>query len=277
MPSTLSNAEPDQIRSNNAKRKAFLAIYEFLLHRRQMIMTLCRPVTLAFALYHRGTAVQCSCCGGKFKKFLPFGADKRPNALCPGCFALERHRMIWRYFQERTDLYTADHKMLHVAPEFIFQRRFKAMKNLNYLSSDLYPTEAMVKMDITDIEMPDDVFDVIYCSHVFEHIPDDRKAMRELYRVLKPGGWAVLQVPLDPSMPATREGTSEMTPMDRERLLGHHDHQRLYGLDYKDRLEAAGFTVRVDDYALEFSDDERKRLGFRTDEAVYYCTKRAPN
>jgi len=255
------------------KRKAFLAVYPFFLHHRQIIMTVCRPITLMYAFYYRGNSNFCPCCKGHFRAFLPFGANQRPNALCPGCFSLERHRMIWLYLQQRTNLFSAQLKMLHVAPEFIFQRRFKAMKNLDYLSSDLRPTEAMVQMDITDIHLPDDTFDAIYCSHVFEHIPDDRKAMRELCRVLKPGGWAVLQVPLDHNMEKTHEGTDDMTGIDREKHFGHHDHQRLYGLDYKDRLEEAGFQVRVDQFGLEFDPLEAKRLGFIAYEAIYYCTK----
>lgn len=258
---------------NTLKRRVFLAIYPFFLHHRQILMMVLWPLTKLYALGYKGNAVFCPCCEGNFRKFLRFGASQREGALCPGCFALERHRMMWLYFKERTSLLTGNLKLLHVAPEFIFQRRFKAIKNLDYLSSDLRPTEAMVQMDITDIRLPDDTFDAIYCSHVFEHIPDDRKAMHELRRVLKPGGWAILLVPLDRRMAQTHEGTPGMTPIDREKHFGHHDHQRLYGLDYKERLEEAGFEVRVDQFGLEFDPLQAKRLGLIPEEAIYYCSK----
>ena len=129
-------------------------------------------------------------------------------------------------------------------------------------------------MDITDIHMPDNVFDVIYCSHVFEHIPDDRKAMRELFRVLKPGGWAILQVPQDITMQRTKEGNDEMTLIERETEFGHHDHLRLYGLDYGDRLEDACFDVTVVDFATELEPEKVFKYGLKRDEPIYHCTKR---
>jgi len=257
-------------------RRLFLKLYPFFLHHRQILMRLFLPLCrVGAAVVYAGNNVECPCCRGKYRTFLPFGAPpgRRQNARCPGCFALERHRLLWMYFNNRTNLMTDKLKMLHVAPEFIFQSKLKKLSNLDYLSSDLRPTEAMVQMDITNIELPDDQFDVIYCSHVFEHIPDDRKAMSELQRVLKPGGWAILQVPQNINMELTAEGTDDMTELEREAQFGHHDHQRLYGLDYGKKLEDVGFEVRVDDYAAELGPEAIKRYGFKVGEPIYYCTK----
>lgn len=135
----------------------------------------------------------------------------------------------------------------------------------------------MVKMDVTNIAMPDNQFDCIICYHVLEHIPDDEKAMTELFRVLKPGGWAILQSPVDHNRDKTYEDPSIVSPDERERAFGIKDHVRLYGRDYKDRLERAGFTVKLDCYVTELRDDKIKRYGLMKDEIIYLCTKSEPN
>jgi SAM-dependent methyltransferase len=129
----------------------------------------------------------------------------------------------------------------------------------------------MVEMDVTSIQYPDDCFDVIYCSHVLEHVPDDRAAIRELYRVLKPGGWAILQVPI--SADATFEDPTVTDPDARERLFGQDDHVRRYGPDYADRLAAAGFLVSVDGFVRELDDREITHFGLERSEDVYFCRK----
>ena len=258
-------------------RTLFLKFYPYFLHHRQILIRLFLPICRLVSIVYIGSRVQCPCCMGKFRTFLPFGAppfSRRPNALCPGCFSLERHRLMWLFFKDRTNLLTAQLSMLHVAPEFIFQRRLRDMSNLDYLSADLRATEAMVQMDITDIHRPDNTFDVIYCSHVFEHIPNDFKAMCELARVLKPGGWAILQVPQDVDMELTKEGNDGMTVLEREVEFGHHDHLRLYGLDYGRKLEEAGFEVTVVDYAEELGPDIVLRYGLKKREPIYYCGKK---
>jgi SAM-dependent methyltransferase len=152
-------------------------------------------------------------------------------------------------------------------------RLFQESDCIDYLSADLFSTTAMVRMDITDINYADGSFDVIYCSHVLEHVSDDMAAMRELYRVLKRGGWAVLQVPI--SADVTFEDPKVTSPEARERLFGQSDHVRRYGPDYADRLAAAGFSVLVDGFVHELSDQEINRFGLMRNEDVYFCTKDA--
>ena len=188
------------------------------------------------------------------------------------CGALERHRLIVLYLTRRTDLFSGDRKkLLHIEPEAQLSRLLQKADCIDYLSADLSSPNAMVKMDVTNIQYPDDCFDVIYCSHVLEHVSDDRGAIREFYRVLKPGGWAILQVPI--SADATFEDPSVTDPDARERLFGQDDHVRRYGHDYADRLAAAGFLVSVDGFVRELDDREVTRFGLERSEDVYFCRK----
>jgi len=223
------------------------------------------------SIFYLGYKYLCSCCGWSFRKFLAFGVNPRPNALCPRCQALERHRLLWLYFGDQTNLFNDNLNVLHIAPERVFEKKLKQLKNLDYITADLDPGRAMVQMDITNISYEDNFFDVILCSHVLEHVPDDRKAMRELYRVLKPGGWAILQVPI--LRDKTFEDFSITKPEDRKRVFGQSDHVRVYGKDYKDRLEEAGFRVKVDDYVKRLGADKIKQYALMEDEDIYYCEK----
>jgi len=222
--------------------------------------------------WHLGLARYCPCCGAHVRAFETYGASQRPGAMCPVCGSLERHRMTYLYLREKTDLLDGRPKrLLHVAPEPQLSRLFQTVKNLDYLSADLRSPRAMVKMDVTAIQFPDDSFDVIYCSHVLEHVPDDRKAMREFYRVLKPGGWAVLLVPI--TADATFEDPTITSPEERLRLFGQRDHLRRYGPDYKDRLAEAGFSVTVEGYVRELDEATVRRFGLLASEDVYVCRK----
>lgn len=215
---------------------------------------------------------ECPCCQTGLRVFEPHGLVPREEAICPNCRSLERHRLIWLYLNRNTDLFDSrSKKLLHIAPELQLSRLFKAHSQIDYLSADLSSPRAMVKMDITDIQYPADTFDVVYCSHVLEHVPDDRKAMREFYRVLKPGGWAILLVPI--TVKETFEDPSVTSPEERERLFGQHDHVRRYGRDYVDRLREAGFTVTEDDFASRFNEKEARRYGVRRHDIVYLCGK----
>jgi len=228
-----------------------------------------------------GDTVYCPCCKGKFNTFLPGGvAKKRPHALCPACSSLERHRLLWHYLTHKTALFDKKMKLLHVAPEKLFYQKFVQQPNIEYTPcakfgegyADEYP-EGTKNIDITDIEIDDNTFDAILCSHVLEHIPEDLQAMRELFRVLKPGGWAILQVPLDKKRDKTFEDFSITDPKEREKAFGQYDHVRVYGNDYQDRLETAGFKVNKDNYISSFSEEDVFRFGFMKGEDIFFCTK----
>jgi SAM-dependent methyltransferase len=220
-----------------------------------------------------GSRFCCPCCGRRFRRFLTYGVTPRKNAMCPRCRSLERHRLLWLYLKNKTNLFTSNLKVLHVGPEPIFQKIFKSMPNLDYISADLNSPYAMLNIDVTDIPYEECIFDVILCSHVLEHVEDDGKAIREFHRVLKPGGWAILQVPVSSELEETLEDTEVKTPEERELAFGLKEHVRKYGLDYKDRLENAGFTVNVDQYAESLSTEMVRVFCLNKDENVYFCTK----
>lgn len=221
------------------------------------------------SLLYAGSNVYCPCCDSSFKKFYPKGKF----GTCPRCGSGSRHRLLYLYLRNRTNFFTDKSKVLHFAPEHCFQKTFKSLPNISYLSADLCSARAMVVIDITNINYSDDYFDIILSSHVLEHVPNDKKAMRELFRVLNPGGWSIHQVPIDYSREKTFEDTKIKTVKERERIYGHHDHKRIYGKDYKNRLEEAGFTVKVDSYANKFSIKEIQKYGIDRDEKIYLCKK----
>lgn len=225
------------------------------------------------SLWYIGNKYTCPCCNGHFRKFLPYGVKPRPNAECPRCNSLERHRLLWLYLRDRTNFFRDRLKVLDVAPMDFFQQRCKYLPNLDYISVDISSPIAMIKMDITNINLPNDYFDCIICCHVLEHVPDDKKAIMELFRVLKPGGWAILQSPVDPNLDETFENPNIISPEERERVFGQSDHVRIYGQDYKARLERAGFIVKLDNYVKELEDNIIKKYGLIKDEVIYFCIK----
>ncbi len=220
---------------------------------------------------YRGNQVACPCCGGQFRELMAWRSKSK--TVCPRCLSFMRHRLLSLYFKDKTNLFTDKLDVLHFAPEMCFYRIFKKLPNLHYTSTDLASPLADMQMDITDIRFGDSSFDVILCNHVLEHIPDDRKAMAELYRVLKPGGWAILQVPLNMKSETTFEDPSITTPEERERVFGQHDHMRIYGRDYVQRLEAAGFQVKVDPYVRELDEALVRKYVLDRNEDVFYCMK----
>ena len=212
--------------------------------------------------------------GKKFRKFLPYGyGEQRPNVLSPSTFSLERHRLIWLYLKNETDFFSAPKKVLHIAPEQCFLKLFKKQKNLSYTSADLYSPIADVKADICDLPFNDNVFDVVFCNHVLEHIEDDTKAMSELYRVLKPGGLGIFQIPQDLSLAKTYEDFSITSSKDRKKHFGQYDHVRVYGKDYFDRLRAVGFKVHEIDYSKTLSEDSIIKYCLVKGEILPVCTK----
>jgi SAM-dependent methyltransferase len=222
---------------------------------------------------YRGNNVGCPCCGSTFSTFWPSGPNNKPNTMCPKCNSMERHRLMWLYFHARPELLNRPMRLLHIAPEPIFERLFRSRPNVESLSADLDASQAMVAMDLTRIDMPNASFDAIVCSHVLEHIPDDGKAMREMCRILKPGGWAILQSPVENSRATTYENWSITSREDRLRHFGQEDHVRVYGRDYADRLRAAGFLVDVDRFGDKLGSDRVRYHSLQEDEDVYFCRK----
>jgi SAM-dependent methyltransferase len=217
---------------------------------------------------------ECPICGTVTKEFLAAGVKRVvPDRRCPKCTSLERHRSVWLFFQQRTNLFTEPVRMLHIAPEPATGPRVAALPNVQYLSADLDSDRAMVNFDLTDIPYPDGSFDAIFASHVLEHIPDDRRAMSEMCRVLAPGGWAVLLVPM--FGPNTREDFTIVDPTERDRLFGQHDHVRMYGHDgeYERRLEEAGFEVTADYFVRGLDPAVARRYRLTEDELIHYCVK----
>lgn len=216
----------------------------------------------------------CPICEKYSPKFKHFGYNPREDALCPHCGALERHRFVWFYLSNKTNfLKRKSKKMLHVAPEKSLQPIFEKHLKENYLSADLHSNDATVEMDITDINYPDNYFDYIYCSHVLEHVIEDKKAMSEFYRVLNPNGWAILLVPIHKKR-KTFEDHSVTDPKERLKLFGQEDHVRIYGTDFSDRLKSVDFNVKVilPDHVL--SEEQIILMGItKAAGEIFFCTK----
>lgn len=194
--------------------------------------------------------------GKSFKQFLPYGyGHQRNNVLSPSTLSLERHRLLWLYLKNETDFFTAPKKVLHFAPEQAFYKLFRNLKNLNYTTTDLFSPLADVKADICNLPFEDNSYDIILCNHVLEHIPDDTKAMQELYRVMKPGGMGIFQIPQDLNREVTFEDDTITDPKKRAEIFGQYDHVRVYGRDYFDKLRAIGFKVIEEDYTSKLPAD----------------------
>ena len=213
---------------------------------------LVRPI-LEFFL--KGNTVTDPIDGKSFKTFLPYGYGKqRPNVLSPSTLSLERHRLLWLYLKNETNFFSENLKALHFAPEQCFVKRFRKLKNLDYTTTDLLSPIADVKADICSLPFEDNSYDVMLCNHVLEHIPDDTKAMQELYRVMKPGGYGIFQIPQDLNRKSTFEDNSITDKAERAKLFGQYDHVRVYGHDYFDKLRSIGFKVEEVDYTTQLKD-----------------------
>lgn len=232
---------------------------------------LAKPV-LAFVL--RGKKYTDPIDGKSFKSFLHYGYGKqRPNVLSPSTLSLERHRLLWLYLKNETDFFTSNKKVLHFAPEQAFFKRFRQLKNLDYTTTDLLSPLADVKADICNLPFKDNSYDVILCNHVLEHIPDDIKAMQELYRVLKPNGMAILQIPQDLNRETTFEDNTITDKKERAEIFGQYDHVRIYGRDYFDKLRSVGFKVDEVDYTAQLSLEEIDKYSLAKGEIIPICYK----
>lgn len=213
-----------------------------------------RPI---LALILRGKTYTDPIDGKRFKTFLPYGYSKqRPNILSPSTLSLERHRLFWLYLKNETSFFSSPLKALHFAPEQCFLKRFRALKHIDYTTTDLESPIADVKADICNLPFEDNSYDVIFCNHVLEHIPDDTKAMQELYRIMKPGGWGIFQIPQDLNREVTFEDNSITDKNERTKIFGQYDHVRVYGRDYFDKLRSVGFKVEEVDYTSKYTDKE---------------------
>ncbi len=280
---------------------------------RSLLQRVARWVMPLVSVLYRGEGVECPVCGGRFRRFLPYGyVDVRKGALCPGCLSLERHRLLWLWLERETSLQDGDVRFLHVAPEICLSKKFQKLekpycrqrgadvaltevanegtvhtgtdpsekrgsatdgpRSRQYITADLESPLADVKMDVQAIPFPDCSFDVVMCNHVLEHVGDDRKAMRELHRVTKQGGWGVLLSPVDETRAETFEDDTIIDPAERTKVFGQYDHRRIYGRDYADRLAAAGWNVEKIDYLASLTDAERQRFGLRY-EPIYIVRK----
>jgi SAM-dependent methyltransferase len=215
--------------------------------------------------------------GKSFRKFLPYGYGKqRENALSPSTLSLERHRLMWLFLRDDTDFFTSKEKIktLHIAPEQCFLDLFRKQKNLEYITSDLESPIADVKADICNLPFDDNSFDVIFCNHVLEHIINDTKAMQELYRVLKKGGFGIFQIPQDLSREKTFEDNTITNRRERAEIFGQYDHVRVYGRDYFNKLRSVGFAVDEIDYTKKITREKLERYCLMKNEILPVCYKK---
>ena len=192
----------------------------------------------------------CPICEKSSYVFLPFGINPRDNAMCPHCGSLERHRQIYLYFKNETNIFKENIKLLHFAPELIFHKIFSESENIDYWPVDLFRNDSNIKenVDMQNIPYEDNSFDIIFNSHILEHVPDDKKAIEELYRVIKPQskrGIVVTMVPIDYNLDETFEKEEYNTPELRLKYYGQDDHVRIYGKDFLKRLKSVGFHVEI--------------------------------
>tara|TARA_R110000868_G_scaffold113448_1_gene304468 strand:- start:1324 stop:2088 length:765 start_codon:yes stop_codon:yes gene_type:complete len=225
-----------------------------------------RPI---LALSMKGTNYVDPIDGKSFKSFLPYGYESpRENVLSPSTLSLERHRLLWLYLKNETDFFDKKYKVLHFAPEQAFYKRFRNLKNLAYTTTDLDSPLADVKADICDLPFDDNSFDIIFCNHVLEHIPDDTKAMQELFRILKPNGWGIFQIPQELKREVTFEDNSITDKRERAKIFGQYDHVRIYGRDYFNKLRSVGFKVDEVDYTARLTSDEVNKFRLAKGEII---------
>ncbi len=246
---------------------------------------LSRLIRVAKRIFFYGNRFYCPCCDGNFRAMQPYKGSfyirgvlvdaYTKNAICPNCGSHMRYRFILEFLKKHTDIVTRKIKLLHVAPEKQMSDFFKKQKNIEYFAGDIDPSRYAnaVELDMTNIHFPADSFDVIVCSHVLEHIQKDEQAIREMYRVTKTGGWAVVVVPI-------YDEDFEDTCLDyvgREKMYGIGDHKRLNSAArLRLKLNNAGFNVRVysfDDIPGNYVDRTAKSLYVASDRYLFFCTK----
>ena len=229
-------------------------------------------------LLYLGKGKQCPLCGCQRRRFLPYGyVTSRENALCPNCLSLERHRLLWLWLVRESDIgrgAMALPKMLHIAPEVALMRKFKKMYASTpdrYITADLESPLADMHFDVQQIPLEAESFDAVICNHIMEHVEDDGKALRELYRIMRRGGWGVILSPVELEREHTFEDDTITDPAERTRIFGQYDHRRIYGRDYAARLREAGFEVYDIDYKNELSKAEQELYALPADHLYIVC------
>ncbi len=241
---------------------------------RSFLQRISQPIFKVITLLYKGDAVFCPICKISLRKFFPYGRKVRENALCTNCLSLERHRLIYLYLKNETDFFNKKLNVLHIAPEQCFIGKFKNSKNLNYTTGDLNSPLADIKMDIHNMPFENNVFDIVLCNHVLEHVKDDILALKEIRRVLKKGGYSILQVPFyNPLQNKTLENKSIIDPLEREKKYGQSDHVRKYGKDYNKRITSIGFKVDENNYINKLSEDLKMKYGLSKNEIIFIATK----
>ena len=221
------------------------------------------------AVTSAGSGVECPCCGRELRRFARFHGE---HDQCPGCGSLMRHRALLLLLRDRLRVQDVGGRVVHIGPAKAVAEWFSSRERIDYVSVDLDSPLASVRADAQDLPFEDESFDLAVCVHTLEHIPDDRQALREMYRVLRPGGRAVFQVP--PSdLAVTHEDPGITDPLERERLFGQYDHVRLCGADYPSRIAEVGFEVERLDFVETLEEDVRRRYGLRTGEPFDLCVK----
>ncbi len=238
------------------------------------VRSLIKSVARRFAAWRlAGDEVTCPICGSSFRSFLP--RKGKPNVQCPRCWSLVRHRALWLFLRDRVRVGEKPVRLLHFAPEQGIERRLRALPMVEYTSGDIDTALAEDRVDIARLPYTDKSFDIVLCSHVLEHVPDDRAAIHELVRIVRPGGTVVVVVPIKA---AKTEEFKDPSPRpayaDGYLRIGPHGHVRDVGADYPQRLEAGGFSVRVVDHAASLSDADRYRYGLTPGQPFFLCTPR---
>jgi SAM-dependent methyltransferase len=251
---------------------------------RFLLKNIPRPILIRLSYFFRlftpilykGNNVECPVCQKHFRTFLPYGyVNQRENVLCPYDLTLERHRLMWLYLKNESVFFTKTNlDVLHIAPEQCFYKLFKNQKNINYLTGDLESPLADLHFDLHTIPLEENKFDVVFCNHVLEHVTDAKKCMSELYRVMKPGGFGIFQVPQDFTREKTYEDPSIITPEEREKHFWQYDHVRLFGLDYPDWLRSVGFTVEEYNPQKNFNQQQFERYRLMKNEILYIARKK---
>lgn len=253
-------------------------LYKYLLNTipRPMLIRLSYIFRIFAPLVYKGNKVECPVCEKSFRKFLSYGSDvaHRENVLCPYDLTLERHRLMWVYLKTKSNFFTDDLNVMHIAPEQCFHGKFKKQKNIKYTTGDLESPIADLHFDLHKIPLEDNLYDVIFCNHVLEHVEDDHQCMKELFRIMKPGGWGIFQVPIDSTRNETYEDPTITSPEEREKHFWQYDHVRLYGLDYPEKLKAAGFEVEIYDYHNDLNSEKAAKYRFHPDELLYIVSKK---